>query len=110
MNPFKVFLTAHKTLRKAQAAYRLSKGKAPTMLPWEQGGIQVDKLKALFIGKDSQKAPIVGVITALYGLAALLGYNLPGVPALSQDAAMTAFTGGIATLFLAIRIKKSGPA
>lgn len=96
-------------MRRAQAAYRIGHGKVPTTLPLEQGGMQVDKLKALFVGKDSQKAPIFGMLAAAYGLAALLGYNLPGVPALTQEAAMTTFTTGIATVFLAFRIKKSGP-
>jgi hypothetical protein len=109
MNPFKSLLSAHKGLRKAQALYRLRKGKMPTTLPWEGGGTDVNKLKGFFVGKDSQKAPITGVIIAAVGLASLLGYNIPGVPLLSQDAAFTSFSTGLATVFLAYRVKKSGP-
>jgi len=45
MNPFRAFLTIHKGLRKAQAAYRRKKGLAPTQLPWEgeEGETNVSK-------------------------------------------------------------------
>ena len=66
-------------------------------------------LKGLFIGENSQKAPMWGIAQTVYGLAALAGYQIPGLPPLGTEAAQGLVGMGIGILFLAFRVKKSGP-
>ena len=71
--------------------------------------MEVDKLKAFFVGKGSVKTPLSMVIAAAYFALTLMGTPIPGLPQVSQDAAVTGLATSIGLLFLAFRTKKSGP-
>lgn len=107
-------LSFHRFMRGLQEKWRRKHGKEPTQLPGErpENGTEVidmlEILKGLFVGEKSQKAPMWGIFQTIYGLAALMGYQIPGVPPLSPEAAQTVIGTGLGILFLSFRVKKSG--